>query len=157
MVGKCFVVRSEARPAPTLKQTETHDPPQSPHMNNIFRKVFNARRGMIVAVDETKTSAPQRSAAGEGLCFSGARKHATFWGSTSGVEAVERILLDRKGIRNDRHCLTSKMCKRIASALGMNYRETLKSGNPHIPEIPQHPGILRNLSESDPEVKPGRG
>ena len=39
----------------------------------------------------------------------------------------------------------------------MNYRETLKSGNPHIPEIPQHPGILRNLSESDPEVKPGRG
>lgn len=39
----------------------------------------------------------------------------------------------------------------------MNYRETLKSDNPPIPEIPQHLGILRNLSESDPEVKPGRG
>lgn len=39
----------------------------------------------------------------------------------------------------------------------MNYRETLKSGNPSIPEIPQYPGILRNLSESDHEVKPGRG
>ncbi|EHY31665.1 hypothetical protein HMPREF9440_00952 [Sutterella parvirubra YIT 11816] len=50
-------------------------------MNNIFRKVFNARRGRIVEVDETKTSASQRSAAGEGFCFSGARKHATFWAS----------------------------------------------------------------------------